>query len=88
MPVGVEEQKRNVAFQLLLLMDNRQMQDNRQKAVRPLDFIYCLQENSDPSKTLCWLWCQDCALQEGGAGRTEKESQGDAQVNKAPDTQE
>lgn len=45
-PVGVEEQKKNVPYQLLLLMEK--MQDNRQKAVRPLDFAYCLQKYNVP----------------------------------------
>ncbi|XP_060047533.1 ubl carboxyl-terminal hydrolase 18 isoform X2 [Erinaceus europaeus] len=41
-PREVEEQKRNVPYQLLLLMEK--MQNSRQKAVRPLDFVYCLQK--------------------------------------------
>lgn len=40
MPREVEEQKRSVPVQLLLLMEK--MQDSRQKAVRPTDLVYCL----------------------------------------------
>ncbi|XP_053521571.1 ubl carboxyl-terminal hydrolase 18 [Artibeus jamaicensis] len=45
-PVGVEEQRRNVPFQLLLLLEK--MQDGRQKAVRPLELVHCLQKHNVP----------------------------------------
>lgn len=41
-PRGVEEQRRSFPFQLLLLMEK--MQDPRQKAVRPMELVYCLQK--------------------------------------------
>ncbi|XP_045694831.1 ubl carboxyl-terminal hydrolase 18 [Phyllostomus hastatus] len=43
-PVGMEEQKRNLPFQLLLLLEK--MQDSRQKAVRPMELVYCLQKHN------------------------------------------
>ncbi|XP_008058508.1 ubl carboxyl-terminal hydrolase 18 [Carlito syrichta] len=45
-PRRVEEQRRNVPFQLLLLLEK--MQDSRQKAVRPLELAYCLQKYNVP----------------------------------------
>ncbi|XP_048191151.1 ubl carboxyl-terminal hydrolase 18 [Perognathus longimembris pacificus] len=45
-PKGPEEQKRNVPFQLLLLLEK--MQDSRQKAVRPMELAYCLQKYNVP----------------------------------------
>lgn len=45
-PREVEDQKRNVPFQLLLLLEK--MQDSRQKAVRPVEFVSCLQKNNVP----------------------------------------
>ncbi|KAM9672067.1 ubl carboxyl-terminal hydrolase 18 isoform 1-T2 [Trichechus inunguis] len=45
-PRGVEEQKRSVPFQLLLLLEK--MQDSRQKAVQPLELAYCLQKYRVP----------------------------------------
>lgn len=45
-PVGMEEQKRNLPFQLLLLLEK--MQDSRQKAVRPMELVYCLQKHNVP----------------------------------------
>ncbi|XP_055976132.1 ubl carboxyl-terminal hydrolase 18 [Sorex fumeus] len=41
-PREVEEKKRNFPFQLLLLMEK--MQDRRQRAVRPVELVYCLQK--------------------------------------------
>lgn len=41
-PRGMEEQRRSFPFQLLLLMEK--MQDRRQKAVRPMELVYCLQK--------------------------------------------
>ncbi|XP_040841753.1 LOW QUALITY PROTEIN: ubl carboxyl-terminal hydrolase 18-like [Ochotona curzoniae] len=45
-PREVEEQKRNVPFQLLLLLEK--MQDSRQKAARPVEFVSCLQKYNVP----------------------------------------
>ncbi|XP_017193977.1 ubl carboxyl-terminal hydrolase 18 isoform X1 [Oryctolagus cuniculus] len=45
-PRGVEEQKRSVPFQLLLLLEK--MQDSRQKAVRPIELVSCLQKYNVP----------------------------------------
>ncbi|XP_037702542.1 ubl carboxyl-terminal hydrolase 18 isoform X2 [Choloepus didactylus] len=45
-PRGVEEQKRSVPFQLLLLLEK--MQDSRWKAVRPTELAYCLQKYNVP----------------------------------------
>ncbi|XP_024422476.2 ubl carboxyl-terminal hydrolase 18 [Desmodus rotundus] len=45
-PVGVEEQKRSVPFQLLLLLER--VQDSRQKAVRPTELVYCLRKHNVP----------------------------------------
>ncbi|XP_064140884.1 ubl carboxyl-terminal hydrolase 18 isoform X2 [Loxodonta africana] len=45
-PRGVEEQKRSVPFQLLLLLEK--MQDSRWKAVQPLELAYCLQKYRVP----------------------------------------
>ncbi|XP_058138456.1 ubl carboxyl-terminal hydrolase 18 isoform X2 [Dasypus novemcinctus] len=45
-PRGVEEQKRSVPFQLLLLLEK--MQDSRWKAVRPMELAYCLQKHNVP----------------------------------------
>lgn len=45
-PREVEEQRRNVPFQLLLLLEK--MQDSRQKAVRPMELVYCLQKYNVP----------------------------------------
>ncbi|XP_019612778.1 ubl carboxyl-terminal hydrolase 18 isoform X1 [Rhinolophus sinicus] len=45
-PRGVEEQRRSVPFQLLLLLEK--MQDSRQKAVRPMELVYCLQKYNVP----------------------------------------
>lgn len=41
-PRGVEEQRKNFPFQLLLLMEK--MQNSRQKAVPPMELVYCLQK--------------------------------------------
>lgn len=48
-PRGGEEQKKSVPFQLLLLLEK--MQDSRQKAVRPMELVYCLQKYNVPCKT-------------------------------------
>lgn len=45
-PRGAEEQRRNVPFQLLLLLEK--MQDSRQKAVQPMELAYCLQKYNIP----------------------------------------
>lgn len=45
-PKDPEEQRRSVPYQLLLLLE--QMQDSRQKAVRPTDLACCLQRNNVP----------------------------------------
>lgn len=45
-PRGAEEQRRSVPFQLLLLLEK--MQDSRQKAVRPMELVYCLQKYNVP----------------------------------------
>ncbi|XP_046524708.1 ubl carboxyl-terminal hydrolase 18 [Equus quagga] len=45
-PRGAEEQRRNVPFQLLLLLEK--MQDSRQKAVQPMELAYCLQKYKVP----------------------------------------
>ncbi|XP_054442675.1 ubl carboxyl-terminal hydrolase 18 [Pteronotus mesoamericanus] len=45
-PVGVEEQWRNLPFQLLLLLEK--MQDSRQKAVRPMELVCCLRKHKVP----------------------------------------
>lgn len=45
-PRGGEEQKRSVPFQLLLLLEK--MQDSRQKAVRPVELVRCLQKYNVP----------------------------------------
>ena len=47
-PRGTEEQRRSVPFQLLLLLER--MQDSRQKAVQPMELVYCLQKYNVPSK--------------------------------------
>lgn len=46
LPRGAEEQRRSFPFQLLLLMEK--MQDKRQKAVRPMELVYCLQKYHVP----------------------------------------
>lgn len=45
-PREVDEQRRSVPFQLLLLLEK--MQDSRQKAVRPMELLYCLQKYNVP----------------------------------------
>ncbi|XP_058415167.1 ubl carboxyl-terminal hydrolase 18 isoform X2 [Diceros bicornis minor] len=45
-PRGVEEQRRSVPFQLLLLLEK--MQDGRQKAIRPMELACCLQKYNVP----------------------------------------
>ncbi|XP_062968399.1 ubl carboxyl-terminal hydrolase 18 isoform X2 [Cynocephalus volans] len=45
-PKQVEEQRRSVPFQLLLLLEK--MQDSRQKAVRPMELACCLQKYNVP----------------------------------------
>ncbi|KAM5298280.1 ubl carboxyl-terminal hydrolase 18 [Ctenodactylus gundi] len=45
-PRAAEDQRRNVPFQLLLLLEK--MQDSRQKAVRPMELAYCLQKYNVP----------------------------------------
>ncbi|KAM6216215.1 ubl carboxyl-terminal hydrolase 18 [Rhynchocyon petersi] len=45
-PWQVEEQKRNVPFQLLMLLEK--MQDSRRKAVWPLELVCCLQKCKVP----------------------------------------
>ncbi|XP_036108211.1 ubl carboxyl-terminal hydrolase 18 isoform X2 [Molossus molossus] len=45
-PREVDEQRRSVPFQLLLLLEK--MQDSRQKAVQPLELLYCLQKYNVP----------------------------------------
>ncbi|XP_066239843.1 ubl carboxyl-terminal hydrolase 18 [Saccopteryx leptura] len=45
-PRGMEEQKRNVPFQFLLLLEK--MQDSRQKAVQPMELVSCLQKYNVP----------------------------------------
>ncbi|XP_019482576.1 PREDICTED: ubl carboxyl-terminal hydrolase 18 [Hipposideros armiger] len=45
-PRGAEERRRSVPFQLLLLLEK--MQDSRQKAVRPMELVYCLQKYNVP----------------------------------------
>nr|XP_044993545.1 ubl carboxyl-terminal hydrolase 18 isoform X2 [Jaculus jaculus] len=45
-PWGEEEQKRSIPVQLLLLLEK--MQDSRQKAVRPMELVRCLQNYSVP----------------------------------------
>nr|XP_027807073.1 ubl carboxyl-terminal hydrolase 18 [Marmota flaviventris] len=45
-PREAGEQRRSVPFQLLLLLEK--MQDSRQKAVRPMEFAYCLQKYNVP----------------------------------------
>ncbi|XP_046315809.1 ubl carboxyl-terminal hydrolase 18 [Marmota monax] len=49
-PREAGEQRRSVPFQLLLLLEK--MQDSRQKAVRPMEFAYCLQKYNVPRKTV------------------------------------
>lgn len=59
-PRGVEEQRRSVPFQLLLLLEK--MQDSRQKAVRPMELVYCLQKYDVPCKTVLLALAPDPVL--------------------------
>ena len=77
MPVGVEEQKRSVPFQLLLLLER--VQDSRQKAVRPTELVYCLRKHNVPGKTApqhrLLAWCSSGWAQETEGGERERESE-------------
>ncbi|KAM8978821.1 ubl carboxyl-terminal hydrolase 18 isoform 3-T3 [Sarcophilus harrisii] len=46
MPRGLEERKRSVPYQLLLLLEK--MQDSRLKAVWPMELVFCLQNYNLP----------------------------------------
>lgn len=66
-------------FQLLLLLEK--MQDSRQKAVRPMELVYCLQKHSVPGETAPRTGSWPGSLvggrgRPGGRGRRGKESRG------------